>query len=300
MVVQVPGDRDATGVQALIGEFLAEPDDQVGRVCADRPRRGPRAAGPWLERGVPFGLVPGEQGADPGPGDPIAAGDLADQALLDGDGGDDQPGSRHPASILAGRPLAPAPRRAIVLDVLRHPVLNVSRLGTTPATTSENGPWSARADQSVRHLGQDGPGSERRVRSSPPSSAAASCAPAPPTASSRKSTPSSSPTRSSAPPSPTPPPRPRPRQRRHRPERIPRPGHPDCGRDRRPRHRPGPGQSAVSSWPALCPPGGCASAPASSSAPCPGTTPRQGRPHHLQGHYRHRHPRRPLTPGDEP
>ena len=25
-------------VQALIGELLAEPDDQVGRVCADGPR----------------------------------------------------------------------------------------------------------------------------------------------------------------------------------------------------------------------------------------------------------------------
>ena len=144
MVLQVPGDRDATGVQALVGEFLAEPDDQVGRVCADGPRRGPRVAGPRLERGVPFGLVPGKQGVDPGPGNPVTAGNFAGRALLDSDGSDDQAGSRHPPSVLAGRPLAPPPRRPAVLNVLRHPVLNVLRLDT--ARRARNAGFQDRRD----------------------------------------------------------------------------------------------------------------------------------------------------------
>jgi hypothetical protein len=41
---------------------------------------------------LPFGLVAGQQSVDAGPGDPVAAGHLADGTLLDRDGGDDQPG----------------------------------------------------------------------------------------------------------------------------------------------------------------------------------------------------------------
>jgi hypothetical protein len=38
VVLQVPGDRHRAGIQALAGEFLAEPHDQACHLRADRPR----------------------------------------------------------------------------------------------------------------------------------------------------------------------------------------------------------------------------------------------------------------------
>jgi hypothetical protein len=99
MVLQVPGDGLRPGVQALPGQFLAQPDDQVSRVVADRGRGRLRPPGPRLERRLALGLVAGQQLADPGAGDPVGLRDLAYRALLDGDGSDDEPGFRHPGSV---------------------------------------------------------------------------------------------------------------------------------------------------------------------------------------------------------
>src|ERR1700722_11301234 len=38
VMLQVPGDRVRSGVHALLCEFLAQPDDQVGRLVFDRAR----------------------------------------------------------------------------------------------------------------------------------------------------------------------------------------------------------------------------------------------------------------------
>jgi hypothetical protein len=46
-----------------------------------------------------LGLVAVQQRVDPGAGDAVGLRDLAGRALLNGDGGDDQPGFRHPASV---------------------------------------------------------------------------------------------------------------------------------------------------------------------------------------------------------
>ena len=99
VVLQVPGDGLRPGVQALPGQFFAQPDDQVSRVVADRGRGRLGPPGPRLERRLALGLVAGQQLADPGAGDPVGLRDLADRALLDGDGGDDEPGFRHPGSV---------------------------------------------------------------------------------------------------------------------------------------------------------------------------------------------------------
>ena len=71
VVLQVPGDGLRPGVQALPGQFLAQPDDQVGRLVADRGRGGLRPPGPRLERCLALGLVAVEQRVDPGAGDPV-------------------------------------------------------------------------------------------------------------------------------------------------------------------------------------------------------------------------------------
>jgi hypothetical protein len=92
VVLQVPGDGLRAGARALSGKVLAQPDDQVGRVVADRGRGGLRPPGPRLERRLALGLVAGQQRAGPGPGSPVSPRDLADRALPGSDGGDDQPG----------------------------------------------------------------------------------------------------------------------------------------------------------------------------------------------------------------
>jgi hypothetical protein len=100
---QVPADRVRPGIQALFAEFLAQPDDQVGHIRADRPWRLLRPPGPRLERGLALGLIAGQQRVDPGPGDPVRPGNLRDRALLSSDSGDDEPGFGHPRSVFAAR-----------------------------------------------------------------------------------------------------------------------------------------------------------------------------------------------------
>ncbi len=133
-VLQAPGDGLRPGVQALPGQFLAQPDDQVGRLVADRGRGGLRPPGPRLERCLALGLVAVQQRVDPGAGDPVSPRDLADRALFDSDGGDDQPSFRHSGSV---QPTGPSPGEGTpltVLDVLRHPVLDVLNLDTARRT----------------------------------------------------------------------------------------------------------------------------------------------------------------------
>jgi hypothetical protein len=65
-----------------------------------------------------------DERVDPGPGDPVGPGHLADRALLDSDSSDDQPGFRHPRKIDSGCPRCP-----------ETPVLDVQKLGTAIPTS---------------------------------------------------------------------------------------------------------------------------------------------------------------------
>ena len=73
----------SAGVQALFGELLAEPDDLVLQVEADRARVVVGPAGTGCERGLALELVAVNQLLDPVAGDLVVAGDLALGASLD-------------------------------------------------------------------------------------------------------------------------------------------------------------------------------------------------------------------------
>ena len=64
-----------------------------------------------LERRLPLRPVPGQQRVNPRPGHPVAAGDLADRALLDSDSGNAKTGFRHPRTLRPGCPRCPETRR---------------------------------------------------------------------------------------------------------------------------------------------------------------------------------------------
>jgi hypothetical protein len=87
--------------------------------------------------------------------------------------------------------------------------------------------------------------------------------------------------------------RPRPGRRRYRAGRRPRPVHPGRGRIAVPFHQAG-RSLGVHVMGRLVPGRMPAPASAPSSTPCPSTTLKTNRPHHPQGHHRHRHTRRLL------
>jgi hypothetical protein len=58
---QVAADRLRAGVQALLGQLLAQPDDPVLQLGADLVRAVPRPPGPRLERGLALDVEPIDQ-----------------------------------------------------------------------------------------------------------------------------------------------------------------------------------------------------------------------------------------------
>lgn len=65
-VGQVPGDGVRAGVQADLGQFLAQLDDQFDGVLGDRGGAGVGAPGAGHECGLALGAVAGEEFIDPG------------------------------------------------------------------------------------------------------------------------------------------------------------------------------------------------------------------------------------------
>ena len=65
VVGQVPGDRFRAGVQALVGQFLAEPHDKVHDLYGRRVRVGGGPSGAWLEDRVALAAVAGQQLIEP-------------------------------------------------------------------------------------------------------------------------------------------------------------------------------------------------------------------------------------------
>ena len=121
VVVQVPGDGVGAGVQAGVGQLLAEPHDQVDHLRSQGGRGGLGASGPGFERGLALGLVAGLELVDPGAVHAVAGGDLGGGLVVDEQGGDDQAGFRH--GLRHGR----ASAHEAVADDLRHRVAYVLR-----------------------------------------------------------------------------------------------------------------------------------------------------------------------------
>jgi hypothetical protein len=90
VVGQVPPDGVGAGVQAGRGQFLPVLEDQVDGLDRDRGACGPGSPGAGLKGGVTLGLVAGEQLEEPGLGDAVLGGDIADGTVLDHHGGDQQ------------------------------------------------------------------------------------------------------------------------------------------------------------------------------------------------------------------
>ena len=57
VVPQMPGDGVRSGVESLLGQLFAQPDDQLDHLGGDRGGGGLRATGAGLERGLALGLV---------------------------------------------------------------------------------------------------------------------------------------------------------------------------------------------------------------------------------------------------
>jgi hypothetical protein len=114
---------------------------------ADQPHE---CSGPRLERGVPLGPLPGKQGAGSGPGNPVTAGKLADRALLDGAGGDDQARSRHPPSVLGWSAASPSATPTCCPQCLETPCPHCLEAGHARRQTRPGPRHDCRPDPAVR------------------------------------------------------------------------------------------------------------------------------------------------------
>ena len=94
-VGQVPADGVRAGVQPRLSQCLAQLQDELDGLRWGRTWAGVRGPGPGPERGLALGPVAGQEFLDPRAGHPVVSHHLADGALLNGDGSDDQPGFRH-------------------------------------------------------------------------------------------------------------------------------------------------------------------------------------------------------------
>jgi hypothetical protein len=95
VVSQVPGDGVGSGVESLLGELFAEPDDQLDHLVGDRGGGGLRATGAGLERGLALGFVAGLEPVDPGAVHAVAGGHLGRALVLDEQGSENETRLRH-------------------------------------------------------------------------------------------------------------------------------------------------------------------------------------------------------------
>ena len=95
--LQVDADGLRAGVQASLGQVLAQPHDPVLQFQADRPRIRVGPSRPRRERGLALTLIPLDQLLDPVPGDLVVPRHLALGASLDLDRHDHKLRQRHAA-----------------------------------------------------------------------------------------------------------------------------------------------------------------------------------------------------------
>lgn len=79
---QVVADRGRSGVEAFLGERLAQGDDLVLHGHRDLGRRGPGPAGLGLQTLLALGPVTGQELVQPAAGDPVGGSDLRHAATL--------------------------------------------------------------------------------------------------------------------------------------------------------------------------------------------------------------------------
>ena len=82
VVGQGPPDGVGAGVQAGRGQLLAQLEDQVDGLGGCGRRRGSGATGAGFKGGLALGPVAGEELEEPGLGDAVGGGDLADLTEL--------------------------------------------------------------------------------------------------------------------------------------------------------------------------------------------------------------------------
>jgi len=100
-MLQVPGDGERPGVQALPGQFLTQADDQLRSIRADRGRRRLRPPGPRLERHLALSPIPGHQPGYPALGHPVSPGHLPLRPALHDNRSNHQTRLRHPPTLAA-------------------------------------------------------------------------------------------------------------------------------------------------------------------------------------------------------
>ena len=104
---RLPGYGLGPGVQAGIGQLLADPHDQVDHLGQQRGRVGRGAPRAGLECRLALGFVAGLELVDPGAVHAVPGGDLGWGLVVDEQGGDDQTGLR--CGLRHGRGSSPAP-----------------------------------------------------------------------------------------------------------------------------------------------------------------------------------------------
>ena len=102
VVLEVPLDGVGTGVRAGGGQLLPVLQDQVDDLGRCRPRHRLRATGAGLEGGLALGPIAGKQLEQPGLRDAVLGGDVADGAVLDHHGGDQQSVQCHARTLGPG------------------------------------------------------------------------------------------------------------------------------------------------------------------------------------------------------
>jgi hypothetical protein len=95
VVPQMPGDGVGSGVESLLGQLFAKPDDQLDHIGGDRGGGGLRATGAGLERGLALGLVAGLELVDPAPVHAVPGGHLGRGLVLDEQGSENETRLRH-------------------------------------------------------------------------------------------------------------------------------------------------------------------------------------------------------------
>ena len=118
MVLEMPGNGVATGIQPLAAEAPAQLDDQLDRRVSNRARRRLGATRPRLEGGVALGAPTRHELVHPRSRHAVGGGDLSRSAAFHDHGGYDQASFRHPPT--SDR----ATRRAV--DAVRYVSRHVS------------------------------------------------------------------------------------------------------------------------------------------------------------------------------
>ena len=150
VVLEVPGDGLGAGVQAGVGQLLADPQDELDHRGRQGGRGGLGASGAGLHRCLALGFVAGLELVDPGAVDAVTGGDLGRALVVDEEGRDDQ--ARLRCGLRHGRASSPARLSPMTRDRCRlcretsvADVLNQHTVSPTEETAGQR-PFSLGAE----------------------------------------------------------------------------------------------------------------------------------------------------------